>query len=86
MRTADIKYHHTLGRAAKRDLHGDNSRNHNSRNDNSRNDEANHFHLKNTAAFCHTTACPAAEARYRLPGGGMTGQREAAASAKADRI
>jgi hypothetical protein len=81
VRTADIKYHLVLGRAAKRDLRADNSRN-----DNSRNDEANDFHLKTTAACCHTTACPAAEARYRLPGGGMTGQYEAAASAKADRI
>lgn len=81
MRIADIEHHRTLGCAAKRD-----HRNGNSRYGNSRYNEANDFHTKATAAVHHATACPAAEARHRLPGGGMTGRGEAGARTKAARI
>jgi hypothetical protein len=81
MRTADTEHHRTLDCAAKRG-----HRNGNSRYDHSRYDEANDLHTKATAAFHHATACSAAEAGHRLPGGGMTGRGEAGARTKAARI
>jgi hypothetical protein len=58
----------------------------NHRTDNGSPDETNEFHREATSALLHTTACTAAEAGDRLPGGGMTGQCQAGVRTKTDRV